>query len=86
MDEEIVIPQKTATIRVPKRKFHAMSVYYEALLNGVWPPPLGTEGRAAICLYDDFESGDKVVFLEGDHHIIEPVIQILMCIVLSKDA
>lgn len=85
MDEEIVIPQKTATIRIPKRKFRAMSIYYESLLNDVWPPPHGTKGKAEVCVYDDFESGDKVVFLEGDHHIVEPVIQVLMAIVLTKD-
>lgn len=80
IDDEIVVPQKSARIRVPRDKMFLATKEQLAtlVLTRV------NRGMSETTMWEDVDTGDKIIFIEGDHHIVEPFIHALMEIVLSN--
>lgn len=82
MDEPFVIPQKMATIRIPREK---LGLVNDALVD-IWVPRNEANGTAVLHIYEDengFVKDDKVISIKGDRNIVEPIIRAVMAIILS---
>lgn len=76
------MPQKIARIKVPRNKW--MDVC--DAMRPMWPIKSPIPGVATLGVFDDYEdflSGYKIITLEGDHHMIEPLIHTIMKVLLS---
>lgn len=83
LDEPFVVPQKMATIRIPREK---LGLVNDALVD-IWVPRNDSKGTATLHIYEDengFARNDKVIRIQGDRNIVEPIIRAVMAVILGR--
>lgn len=76
---------KVARIKVPRNRWLALC----DAMKVVWPPerkePYGTVTIGIDEDWENFLIGSKIIFIEGDHHLVEPLIHAIMQVIKSEE-